>query len=103
MKYDKEVKREDSIAPNPTESGWYVCSVRRSSTTVYDEKISVYNHSISEIPIEYVIAEYEPRLLYWESNVWVTNPRSYQIIEEERIISWTKIPENYQQTVKVKY
>ncbi len=101
MKYDKVVKREDSIAPNPTESGWYVCSVRRSSVTVYNEKVSVYDYPISAI--EYLIAEYEPRLLYWESNVWVTNPRSYQIIEEERIISWTKIPENYQQTVKVKY
>lgn len=102
MKFDKEIKREDSIAPNPVENGWYVCSVRTSSVTAYDETVSIYEHQITEIPIKHLIAEYEPRLLYWETNVWITHPRSYRTVDEKDIINWTKIPENYHQTVKIK-
>lgn len=96
MRLDKEINRDESIANNPKESGWYVCGVRISSVTYYNEENKAR-------PIDYVIANYEPRLLYWESNVWVTHPRSYQTVDEKDIISWTKAPDDYFQTVKIKY
>lgn len=40
---------------------------------------------------------------YWESNVWITHPRSYQTVDEKDIISWTKVPDNYFQTIKVNH
>ena len=96
MRFDKEISKDESIANNPTESGWYVCSVNISSVTHYNEEDRVR-------PVDYIIADYEPRLLYWESNVWITHPRSYQTVNEKDIISWTKVPDDYFQTVKVNY
>ena len=101
MRFDKEISKDESIANNPTENGWYVCSVLRSSVTFYaDEAETEY---IYPRPVDYDIANYEPRLLYWESNVWITHPRSYQTVDEKDIISWTKAPDDYFQTVKIKY
>ncbi len=96
MGFDKEIKNDESIANNPTESGWYVCSVRTSSVTHYNEEDRAR-------PIDYVIANYEPHLLYWESNVWIVHPRSYTTVDEKDIMSWTKVSDNYFQTVKIKY
>lgn len=96
MRFDKEISKEESIANNPTESGWYVCSVSISSVTHYNEEDRAR-------PVDYVIADYEPRLLFWESNVWITHPRSYQTVDEKDINSWTKVPDDYFQTVKVNY
>lgn len=96
MRIDKEISKNEAIVRNPTESGWYVCSVAINSVTFYDETDKVRH-------VDYVIAEYELCLLYWESNVWVVHPRSYQTVEERNIISWTKVPDNYFQTVKINY
>ena len=54
MRFDKEISKEKSTANNPTESGWYVCSVRISSVTHYNEEDRAR-------PVDYVIADYDRR------------------------------------------
>lgn len=86
---------------DPTSAFIGSCGEIRSLSNL-NATLTYYDNTISNRTFNCLIAEYEPRLLYWESNVWVAHPRSYQTVDEQNIISWTKVPEDYHQTVKIK-
>lgn len=94
----KRESKKESIANNPTESGWYVCSVLTTSCLGFYNDADVTD---CDRPADYLIANYEPRLLYWESNVWLVNPKSFETVDEKKIMNWTKVPDDYSQTVKI--
>lgn len=91
-KYDFEFNENEIVAINPSETGWYLCKVFQSS---YGRRENGYR-----------IATYGLKLLYWEQNVWVVNPRSYQWVDERHVLEWTKVPDDFnftEQTVKINY
>lgn len=72
---------------NPTESGWYICKYTSGSVLHYDDEENCIGR--------YDICNCRPALLYWESNVWLTNPRSFNVIEERNILDWEKVPDRF--------
>ena len=37
----------------------------------------------------------EPKILYWEDNVWVVNPKMFKTIQNENVLLWVKVPEEF--------
>lgn len=78
-----EVKRSDF--KNPAESSWYLVKYVTGSVTYYNEENNAKNKICSTVI----------RLLYWKVNVWLENPKSYKIIDEDKIIAWKKVPDDF--------
>lgn len=79
-----EINKSD--LKDPTVSGWYLCKYSSSSITYFKEKSR---------EVDYYLCNCQVRLLYWEQNVWIPNPRSYSIIEKSQILSWVKVQDEY--------
>lgn len=72
---------------NPTESGWYICKYVCSSVVHYEDEENYIGR--------YDICNCIPALLYWESNVWLTSPRSFKVIDERNILDWEKVADRF--------
>ena len=81
----KEINK--SNLKNPTESGWYLCKFIQSSVLHYNDEENRIGR--------YDICRCRPRLLYWENNLWLSNPESYNVIEDRDVISWQKLPDEF--------
>lgn len=81
----KTINKDD--LRNPTQSGWYICKYINSSILYYDDEENETG--------KYKICNCIPVLLYWESNVWLTNPRSFKVVDERNIVDWKKISNRF--------
>lgn len=59
----------------PIENGFYLCKVivMKSGNRVWTE----------------------PKLLYWENNVWLENPKRFKTIGNENVLLWMKVPDEF--------
>lgn len=92
-----EINKSESVAENPTKRGWYLCKVHSSSILHYEDgqKKPAYSSAI-----------YRLKLLYWEDNIWVVDPRSYNTIDKRDILEWMWVPDKFnfwEQNVKINY
>ena len=90
MNYKYEINENDSIAKKPSEIGWYLCKVQKNAIIKKEDG--------------YKIATYELKLLYWEQNMWVEHPKSYKFIEENKVLKWEKVSEDFnifEETIKI--
>lgn len=37
----------------------------------------------------------EPKILYWKDNVWVVNLKTFKTIQNENVLLWMKVPEEF--------
>lgn len=92
IKYEKEINKNDLVIKTPVKSGWYICKIRTRSVGCSTDG--------------YCIATYRPRMLYWESNVWISNPRSFETHDNRDIIDFMPLPEGFdfiEETIKINY
>jgi hypothetical protein len=90
-----EINKSD--LKNPSECGWYLCKYSRSSVTYFKNE----NNSRD---VDYCLCNCILRILYWENNVWLSSPRSYNVIENGNVLSWCKVHNDYNiydETIKV--
>lgn len=57
------------------ENGYYLCKVITDSTKN--------------------IIHVEPKLLYWEDNLWLTNPKGFKTIKNDNVLLHMKIPDEF--------
>ena len=87
--YEKDLK-------DPTESGWYLCKVVASSVLYFEDEENRKG--------PYDICRCVPRMLYWETNVWLRSKESWVVIDKDKVLSWQKVPDEFNfDEEKVKY
>ena len=37
----------------------------------------------------------EPKILYWEDNVWIVNSKTFKTIRNENVLLWMKVPDEF--------
>lgn len=59
----------------PIENGYYVCKVivMKSGNRIWTEA----------------------KLLYWEEDVWIENPKTFKTVRNENVLLWMKVPEEF--------
>lgn len=87
----------------PTENGWYLCKYSKSSADFYknDEGGGCRSNEI-----DYRINWCNVVLLYWEGNCWLPNPRSFKFVDDDLIIDFKKVPDDFnvfEEEIKVVY
>ena len=82
----------------PKENGWYVCKYERSSSTYYkDEENEIGRYDICNCALS---------LLYWEDNLWLRDPRGYEMVDNRYILEWYRLPDEFNvsdEKIKVVY
>jgi len=92
-KYDLEINAKEIERKDPMKAGWYICKYL---------KVSEGAPSI----LGYSIDTYRPALLFWEGDLWVVHPRSYQTVDKRCILEWHELPDGFdfiEQTIKINY
>lgn len=91
-----EINKKDLT--NPTESGWYLCKYKNGSVAYFKDD--------EDRSIDYYLCHCNPVLLYWEQNLWLPSPRSFKVIDNNDVLSWCKVPDEYNiydEDIKLKY
>ena len=71
----------------PAENGWYVCKYASSFVMKYEDKEKKLGR--------YDVCDCSPILLYWESDRWLKNPNGYEAVNNEDILEWRKLPNDF--------
>ena len=59
----------------PTKNNYYLC---KYMTSKCGDKVTT-----------------EPRVLYWEDNLWLVNPRRFDMVDSKLVLDWVEIPEGF--------